>query len=225
MPFPPLPTSWAPVLRDAVESDSFRALERFVDDQRARGDVYPPADQVFAALERTPFEGAKVVLLGQDPYHGPGQAHGLALSVPRGAKIPPSLANMFRELRDDLGIDPPTHGCLERWADQGVLLLNTSLTVRGGEAGSHARKGWEPFTDAIIRALSARDRPVVFALWGNAAKKKAPLVDVARHRVIEGVHPSPLSAHAGFFGSKPFSRINEALKDIGETPIDWRLPD
>ena len=225
MPFPPLPKSWFEPLRDVVQGEGFRALERFVDEERARGEVYPPARDVFAAFERTPFDRVKVVLLGQDPYHGPGQAHGLCLSVPRGVRPPPSLANMLKELRDDLGIDPPGHGSLESWADQGVLLLNACLTVRAGEAGSHANKGWESLTDAVVRALSSRERPVVFVLWGNAAKKKAKLIDRARHRVIEGVHPSPLSAWNGFFGSKPYSRINDALKEIGERPIDWRLPD
>jgi uracil-DNA glycosylase len=225
MPFPKLPASWSSVLGDVVGSDDFRALERFVDEERARGDVYPPAERVFAAFERTPFDRVKVVLLGQDPYHGPGQAHGLCLSVPRGVKPPPSLANMLKELHDDLGIDPPGHGSLEAWADRGVLLLNACLTVRAGQAGSHAGKGWERFTDAVVRALDDRARPVVFVLWGNAAKKKGKLIDRAKHRVIEGVHPSPLSAWNGFFGSKPYSAINGALKDVGETPIDWRLPD
>jgi len=225
MPFPPLPGSWARVLRASLERQEHRALERFVDEERARGDVHPSERDVFAAFERTPYERVKVVLLGQDPYHGAGQAHGLCLSVPRGVATPPSLRNMLRELHDDLGHPPPTHGCLEKWADQGVLLLNVVLTVRAGEAGSHAGKGWELFTDDVIRALCARERPLVFALWGNAAKKKARLVDVSRHRVLEGVHPSPLSAWNGFFGSKPYSKIDQALKDIGETPIDWRLPD
>jgi uracil-DNA glycosylase len=218
-----LPSAWSAALGDATRSESFCALERFVDEERARGAVYPPERDTFAAFDRTPFDRVKVVLLGQDPYHGEGQAHGLCLSVPRGVRPPPSLANMLKELRDDLGLDPPGHGSLEAWADRGVLLLNACLTVRAGEAGSHAGKGWEAFTDAVIRALDGRARPLVFVLWGNAAKKKGKLIDRARHRVIEGVHPSPLSAWNGFFGSKPYSTINEALRDLGETPIDWRL--
>lgn len=223
MPFPSLPKSWARALRDVVARDEFRALEKFVDEERARANVYPPNERVFAAFERTPFERVKVVLLGQDPYHRAGQAHGLCLSVPRGVALPPSLSNMMKELHDDLGVPPPTHGALEKWADQGVLLLNCVLTVREGEAGSHAGRGWEAFTDAAIAALSDRDRPLVFALWGNAAKKKAKLVDAKKHRVIEGVHPSPLSAWNGFFGSRPYSSINRALAEIGQEPIDWSL--
>src|SRR5258708_29572325 len=173
MPMRPLPSPAALPLPDVAAADEFRALERFVEEERTRANVFPAERDVFAAFERTPFDRVQVVLLGQDPYHGKGQAHGLCLSVPRGVAIPPSLRNMFEELRADLGIAPPTHGCLEKWADQGVLLLNAVLTVREGEAGSHANKGWERFTDAAIRALSDRDRPLVFALWGNAAKKKS----------------------------------------------------
>jgi uracil-DNA glycosylase len=221
----PLPASWADVLAAEVSNPYFAELDRFVADERKHHNVYPPEDQVFSAFERTPFDAVRVVILGQDPYHGPGQAHGLCLSVPPGVAIPPSLANMLKELASDLGCTAPDHGCLESWADQGVLLLNAVLTVREGEAGSHQGHGWERFTDAVIRALDARREPVVFALWGNHAKKKARLVTAPQHRVLLGVHPSPLSAHAGFFGSKPYSSIADALRSTGHAPIDWQLRD
>ncbi|GAC1521185.1 MAG: uracil-DNA glycosylase [Polyangiales bacterium] len=223
MPFPPLPPTWARVLADVIAQPEHRRLERFVDLERKHARVFPPERDVFAAFERTPFDDVKVVLLGQDPYHGAGQAHGLCLSVPYGVRPPPSLANLFKELHADLGVPIPAHGCLQAWAERGVLLLNAVLTVREGEANAHKGRGWETFTDATIAALSARERPVVFALFGNAARKKAPLV-AAHHRVIEGVHPSPLSAHAGFFGSRPFSAIDRALAELGHAPIDWTLP-
>ena len=223
MPFAPLPPPWARVLAETTAREEHRRLERFVDDERKHARVYPAARDVFAAFERTPFEDVKVVLLGQDPYHGAGQAHGLCLSVPHGVRVPPSLANLFKELRTDLGTPTPSHGCLEAWAQQGVHLLNAVLTVREGVANSHKGRGWEAFTDATIAALSARKRPVVFALFGNAARKKETLID-ARHPVIVGVHPSPLSAHTGFFGSRPFSAIDHALAALGHTPIDWALP-
>jgi uracil-DNA glycosylase len=218
---PPLPPSWRAVLGPELSQPYFTELARFLEDESARAMIHPDAEHVFAALH-TPFDRVKVVLLGQDPYHGEGQAHGLALSVPPGQKAPPSLANMLKELGADLGCDPPTGGCLLPWAEQGVLLLNAVLTVRHGEAGSHQKKGWERFTDATLSALAERERPVVFALWGNLAKKKAKLVTAPRHRMLEGVHPSPLSAHGGFFGSKPYSRINAALAELGESPIDWK---
>jgi uracil-DNA glycosylase len=221
----PLPASWAHVLGSELSSPYFADLERFVAEERRHHNVYPPDDQVFAAFEHTPFDAVKVVLLGQDPYHGPGQAHGLCLSVLPGVAPPPSLANMLEELATDIGCTKPDHGCLESWANQGVLLLNTVLTVREGEAGSHQGHGWERFTDAVIRALDARREPVVFALWGNQAKKKANLVKGSQHRVVLGVHPSPLSAYAGFFGSKPFSAIDNALREVGHSPIQWQLDD
>ena len=186
--------------------------------------MYPPDADVYAALAETPFERVKVVLIGQDPYHGEGQAHGLALSVRPGVRPPPSLRNLLEEARADVGLELPCEGCLLPWAREGVLLLNDVLTVRAGEAGSHQKRGWERFTDAIVRAVAERERPSVFLLWGNHAKKKARLVDASRHRVITGVHPSPLSAHAGFFGSRPYSRVNEALVALGHAPVDWRLP-
>jgi uracil-DNA glycosylase len=212
------------VLRTQLEQPYWSELQSFVAQERRTAEVYPPADEVFAALHLTPYEDTKVMILGQDPYHGAGQAHGLCFSVRRGVPIPPSLRNMYTELRDDLGIEPPRHGNLEAWARQGVLLLNTTLTVRAGQAASHQGKGWETFTDAVIRAVDAKPDRVVFVLWGNAARRKASLVDLSRHVVIESAHPSPLSAHNGFFGSRPFSRINDALTGAGRPPIDWTLP-
>jgi uracil-DNA glycosylase len=196
-----------------------------VEAERAASTVLPAHEHVFAALAATPLDAVRVVLVGQDPYPTPGHAHGLALSVLPGVAPPPSLANMFKELHADVGFRVPDNGYLMPWAEQGMLLLNTVLTVRAGAAGSHARRGWEAVTDAVIGAVSARARPAVFALWGTHARKKARLVDAVRHRVLEGVHPSPLSAHQGFFGSKPFSRIDAALRDLGERPMDWQLPD
>jgi uracil-DNA glycosylase len=220
-----LPPDWARVLEVEVGSPEFGQLERFVAAERAAAEVLPAEDAVFAAFAHTPFERVKVVLVGQDPYPTPGHAHGLALSVPPGVAAPPSLANMFKELETDLGCRVPDNGCLVPWAEQGVLLLNAVLTLRAGESNSHQGKGWERFTDAVIRALDARPRPLVFALWGGYARKKAKLVDGSRHAVLEGTHPSPLSAHGGFFGSRPFSRINQALASLGEAAIDWQLPD
>lgn len=218
-----VPDGWRAAIASAVPEATRRALAEFVAAERAAGDVYPPASEVFAALGRTPLVDVKAVILGQDPYHGPGQAHGLAFSVPAGRKPPPSLANILRELADDQGVPTPVHGDLSAWAERGVLLLNTVLTVRAHEAGSHARRGWERVTDAIVDAVAARERGAVFVLWGGPAQKKASRIDAGRHRVILGVHPSPLSAYRGFAGSKPFSRVNEALIDLGHTPIDWSL--
>lgn len=219
-----VPPAWRSLLRDAVESPWFDELATFVAAERARGPVFPSERDELAALMHTPPERVRVVLLGQDPYHGEGQAHGLAFSVPRGVARPPSLANIHKELFADLGHPIPDHGSLEAWADRGVLLLNTVLTVRAGEAGSHAGKGWEKLTDAILGALAARETPLVFVLWGAHAHKKAKLLEsTRRHVVLRGVHPSPLSAHRGFFGSKPFSQVNEALVALGQAPLDWRL--
>ncbi len=219
-----LPADWRATLGDRLEGDWLEPLADFVAAERASGEVYPPEDQVFAALQLTPFERVRVVLLGQDPYHGAGQAHGLAFSVVPGHPRPPSLRNVHTELHEDLGLTIPTHGSLEAWAHRGVLLLNTVLTVRAGEAGSHARKGWEKLTDAIIEALSARETPVVFLLWGAPARKKRRLIDTERHPIVESPHPSPLSAHRGFFGSRPFSAVNQALMGLGQRPLDWSLP-
>ena len=216
-------TDWNPILRDEFSKPYWPILQQFVADERAQGPVFPPHDQVFAALHLTPYAEVKVLILGQDPYHGPRQAHGLCFSVPHGVPQPPSLQNIFAELRDDLGIEPPSHGNLEGWARQGVLLLNAFLTVRARQAASHRSAGWETFTDEVIRAVSAKPERVVFILWGAFARRKKSLVDLTRHVIIEAPHPSPLSAHNGFFGSKPFSRANAALAAAGRQPIDWSL--
>lgn len=218
-------TDWNPLLRGEFDKPYWRELQDYVALERSRTTVFPPAEQVFSALHLTSYAATRVVLLGQDPYHGPGQAHGLCFSVRRGVKPPPSLHNIFQELRDDLGIDPPGHGNLEAWAAQGVLMLNTCLTVRSGAAGSHHGKGWETFTDEVLRAVNDKTERVVFLLWGAPARRKQALVDTSRHVIIQSAHPSPLSAHSGFFGSKPFSRTNAALAEAGLPPIDWRLPD
>lgn len=217
-------TDWNPILRAELAKPYWPELQRFVAAERACHPVYPAHDEVFAALHLTPFETVEVVILGQDPYHGPGQAHGLCFSVRPGVSQPPSLRNILKELQTDLGIGPAAHGCLEAWARRGVLLLNTTLTVRGGQAASHQGKGWEVFTDEVIRAVSAKPERVVFILWGASARKKKGLIDTTRHATIESAHPSPLSAHNGFFGSRPFSRANQALEAAGRDPIDWRLP-
>ena len=223
-------TDWNPVLRGEFDEPYWQELQRFVAEERAAHTVYPPHDEVFAALHLTALRDVRAVILGQDPYHGPRQAHGLAFSVRHGVRIPPSLRNIHQELHDDLGIEIPDHGSLEAWARQGVLLLNTSLTVRAGQAASHAGQGWETFTDRVIATVAAHDRPVVFILWGNHARKKRALITAApgasdRHIVIESTHPSPFAAHNGFFGSRPFSRANDALVAAGRDPIDWRLTD
>lgn len=179
---------------------------------------------MFEALQITPYEKVKIVILGQDPYHGPNQAHGLSFSVQPGVKVPPSLQNIYKELQNDLGISPVNHGYLVPWAEQGVLLLNTVLTVRQGQAYSHQGKGWEQLTDKVIEKLNERQDPVVFILWGKPAQKKISMIDTSKHVIIKSVHPSPLSAHRGFFGSKPFSQANNALVALGKTPIDWQLP-
>ena len=218
-------TDWNPILRGEFDKPYWPELMRFVVSERAAHEVYPPHDDVFAALHLTAFADVKVVILGQDPYHGPGQAHGLCFSVKPGVRQPPSLVNIFKELEADLGIPPAASGDLRPWARQGVLLLNTTLTVRAHQAASHQGRGWETFTDEVIRAVGARDEHVVFVLWGSHARKKKALVDHRRHTIIESPHPSPLSAHRGFFGSSPFSAANAALEVAGQTPIDWRLDD
>ena len=216
-------TDWNPVLRGEFAKPYWPDLQAFVAAERTRYTVYPPPEEVFAALHLTPYAETRVLILGQDPYHGPRQAHGLCFSVRRGVAIPPSLVNIHTELRDDLGIEPPGHGNLEAWAHQGVLLLNATLTVRAGQSASHQGRGWETFTDEVIRTVSAKDHPVVFILWGAYARRKRALIDTSRHTIIESAHPSPLSAHNGFFGSKPFSRTNDALRAAGLDPVDWRL--
>jgi uracil-DNA glycosylase len=219
-----LPASWRTVLADEFEKPYFRQLQEFVAEERRTHTVYPPEEDVLNAFHYTPYDKVKVLLLGQDPYHDEGQAHGLCFSVRSGARPPPSLMNMFKELHNDLGCRIPDNGYLVRWAEQGVMLLNAVLTVRAHQPNSHKGKGWETFTDAAIRALNDRERPVVFLLWGAYAQKKQQLIDADRHRILTAAHPSPLSAKK-FFGSKPFSRTNEALKELGEEPIDWQLPD
>ncbi len=216
-------TDWNPLLRTEFDEPYWTSLQQFVAGERAQAPVYPPHDQVFAALHLTPYADTRVMILGQDPYHGPGQAHGLAFSVRPGVRIPPSLANIHRELEDDVGVPPPDHGNLESWARGGVLLLNTTLTVRGGQAASHQGKGWERFTDRVIGVVDAKREHVVFILWGGHARKKKSLIDQTRHTVLESPHPSPLSAHNGFFGSRPFSCANDALVAHGQQPIDWSL--
>jgi uracil-DNA glycosylase len=218
-----LPESWRGVLAEEVGKPYFRQLAEYVAAERAEHQVFPPRGEVFSALESTPYHGVKVLLLGQDPYHDDNQAHGMCFSVKRGVKVPPSLRNVYKELGTDLGIPAPDHGNLQSWADQGVLLLNAVLTVRAHEANSHKGKGWETFTDAVIRAVNGQAEPVVFVLWGNYAKKKLPLIDTDRHVVVQGAHPSPLSAKL-FLGSRPFSQVDKALADLGRTPVDWRLP-
>jgi uracil-DNA glycosylase len=218
------PTDWNPILRGEFAKPYWPALQAFVADERQHHTVYPPHDQVFAALHQTPYTEVKAVILGQDPYHGPGQAHGLCFSVRPGVALPPSLRNVYQELEADLGVAPPGHGCLDAWADQGVLLLNTTLTVRAHQAASHQKHGWETFTDEVIRAVDAKGERVVFILWGAAARRKKELIDRTRHVVVESAHPSPLSARNGFFGSRPFSQTNDALRAAGRTPIDWAIP-
>jgi uracil-DNA glycosylase len=220
-----IPEGWRDALADELQKPYIPALEAFVEEERAHHTVFPPPEDVFAALEATPYDKVKVLILGQDPYHGEGQAHGLSFSVRPGVKPPPSLVNIYKELRDDLGVPIPKHGYLKHWAEQGILLLNTVLTVRANEAFSHRKQGWEKFTDAIIRKVSEKSEPVVFVLWGAPAQKKIELIDTSRHTVIQSAHPSPLSAKSGFFGSKPFSKVNDALSAAGKSPIDWKLPE
>ena len=217
-------TDWNPVLRKEFDKPYWRELMAFVHSERLAGDVYPPHEEVFAALHLTPLADVKVLILGQDPYHGPHQAHGLCFSVSHGVQQPPSLVNIFAELEQDLGITPPNHGNLETWARNGVLLLNTTLTVRARRAASHQGHGWETFTDEVIGCVNAKEQSVVFVLWGAAARRKRALIDTDRHFIIESVHPSPLSAHNGFFGTRPFSRANSALIEAGREPVDWRIP-
>jgi uracil-DNA glycosylase len=218
-----IPTSWRSALAAEFEKPYLQKLEEFLESERAAHKIFPPENEIFHALEVTPLEDVKVLVVGQDPYHDDGQAHGLAFSVRPGVRVPPSLVNMYKELEDDLGIPRAKTGYLEAWAKQGVLLLNTSLTVRAHTAASHKNKGWEKLTDAIIKAVSSKSERVIFVLWGGHAQKKLPLIDTERHVVIQSAHPSPLSAHNGFFGSKPFSKINAALEASGQTPIDWRV--
>jgi uracil-DNA glycosylase len=221
---PPIPSSWHEQLQDEAQKPYFKLLQQFIDQERQSHEIFPAENDTFRALELTPFNDVKVLLLGQDPYHGPGQAHGLCFSVQEGVQVPPSLRNIFKELRNDLGLAAPAHGNLASWASQGVLMLNTVLTVRRATPNSHQKRGWEIFTDTIIRQVSSKADPVVFVLWGAPAQKKIELIDKERHVIITAAHPSPLSAGRGFFGTKPFSAINDALRVAGKAEIDWRIP-
>ncbi|MDD7738785.1 MAG: uracil-DNA glycosylase [Lachnospiraceae bacterium] len=220
---PPLSGSWANALKGEFSKEYYRKLFQTVGTEYRNYTVYPPADDIFNAFHFTPLEQVKVVILGQDPYHEPGQAHGLCFSVKPDVEIPPSLVNIYRELESDLGCYIPNNGYLEKWARQGVLMLNTVLTVRAHQANSHKDIGWEEFTDAAIRVLADQDRPMVFILWGKPAQRKKAMITNPAHLVLESAHPSPLSAYRGFFGSRPFSRTNEYLESSGLTPIDWQI--
>lgn len=213
-------TSWKNILQQEFEKPYFSDLIDFVKSEYQKNVCYPKGNQIFEAFSKTPFDMVKVVLLGQDPYHGPGQAHGLCFSVPNGVPFPPSLANIFKEMKNDIGKDR-TNSDLTDWAAQGVLLLNATLTVRANQAGSHQKKGWETFTDAVIKKVSDEQEGVIFILWGAYAQQKTVLIDETKHLVLKAVHPSPLSAHRGFFGSKPFSQTNAFLIKMQKTPIDW----
>jgi uracil-DNA glycosylase len=225
VPLQQLPESWHAKMAEEFTQPYFQKLREFEAEERRQYQIFPPVEDVFNAFKYTLYEQMNVLLLGQDPYHDEGQAHGLCFSVRPGVKPPPSLRNMFKELHDDAGCKIPNNGCLEPWARQGILLLNAVLTVRAHEPNSHKGKGWEHFTDAAITAASAKTEPVVFVLWGAYAQKKIELIDTQRHTIIQSAHPSPLSAKNGFFGSQPFSKINAALKKAGKPEIDWQLPD
>ncbi len=216
---------WLDAVSDEFKKPYYRELYAFVKDEYEKGPVYPPADDIFNAFHFTPLSKVKVLLLGQDPYHNVNQAHGLSFSVPAAQKIPPSLQNIYQELHDDLGCTIPKHGYLKKWADQGVLLLNTVLTVRAHQANSHQGKGWEKFTDAIIQAVNGQDRPIVYLLWGRPAQKKASMLTNPKHLILKAPHPSPLSAYSGFFGCRHFSQANAFLEEHGVEPIDWQIED
>lgn len=215
--------SWKTHLEPEFEKDYFRTLTEFVRSEYSQYQIFPPGKLIFNAFNLCPFDKVKVVIIGQDPYHGPGQAHGLCFSVNDGVAFPPSLVNIFKEIKEDIGTPAPSTGNLTRWAEQGVLLLNATLTVRAHQAGSHQRRGWEEFTDAAIRALNAQDRPIVFILWGRPAQMKKAMLNNPNHLILEAPHPSPLSAYRGFFGSRPFSKTNNFLKEHGVEPIDWQI--
>ncbi|MEZ8350034.1 uracil-DNA glycosylase [Vibrio splendidus] len=219
------PKSWESIINDERDKEYFQSVLAFVEQQRNSGKtIYPPQEQVFSAFDMTPFESVRVVILGQDPYHGAKQAHGLAFSVLPGVKIPPSLRNMYKELAQDIdGFEIPSHGYLDTWASQGVLMLNTVLTVEEAKAHSHAKCGWETFTDAIIAELNQRSEPIIFLLWGAHAQKKGQAIDADKHHVLTAPHPSPLSAHRGFFGCQHFSTTNKLLSSMDQQAIDWRL--
>lgn len=220
---PTIEKSWKQVLSEEFNKEYFTQLKLFLVNEKNNHTIYPPGSEIFSAFNYTPFNNVKVVILGQDPYHGPGQANGLSFSVKEGVRKPPSLQNIFKELKNDLGIEIVENGNLEKWAKQGVLLLNATLTVRAHTAGSHQKKGWENFTDATIKKLSDQKDKLVFILWGNYARAKKEIINSKKHHIIESPHPSPFSADRGFFGSKPFSRTNEYLKRNEIEEIDWRL--
>jgi uracil-DNA glycosylase len=220
---PSIHESWKTLLLEEFNQPYFMALKQYLVQEKKNHLIYPPGNKIFAAFDRTAFDQVKVVILGQDPYHGKGQAHGLCFSVPKGITAPPSLVNIFKELNNDLDISIPSHGNLEAWADQGVLLLNATLTVRANQAGSHQNKGWENFTDAVIRKISEGKEGLVFLLWGRYAQAKEQLIDGDRHHILKAAHPSPFSAHSGFFGCRHFSRANEILEEQGMVPVNWSL--
>ncbi|WP_444943852.1 uracil-DNA glycosylase [Microbulbifer sp. ZKSA006] len=218
--------SWYDVLAGEFDQPYMAQLRQFLKGEKAAGkEIYPPGGQIFNAFNSTPFDQVKVVILGQDPYHGVGQAHGLCFSVMPGVRIPPSLQNIYKELHSDMGIPPAHHGCLQPWAEQGVLLLNATLTVEDSKAGAHQGRGWEQFTDAAIHKLAEQREGLVFILWGSYAQKKGGFIDRNKHLVLRAPHPSPLSAHRGFFGTRPFSQANQWLQQHGEKPIEWALPE
>lgn len=216
---------WGPLLEAEFQKPYYESLRFFLKKEYENEIIYPDQKDIFNALRYTPYENVKAVILGQDPYHGPGQAHGLSFSVKPQVRIPPSLRNIFKELNSDIGCTIPNNGYLVKWAEEGVLMLNTVLTVRAGQAHSHRGKGWENFTDKIITLVNEREKPAVFILWGRPAQEKIQFIDTKKHKIIQSPHPSPFAARKGFFGSKPFSKTNEFLSEIGEVPIDWQIPD
>lgn len=220
---PKIENSWKVALGEEFQAQYFTDLKAFLLDEKSKHEVYPPGDRIFAAFDHTPFHDVRVVILGQDPYHGKGQAHGLCFSVPQGIIKPPSLVNIFKEIHDDLGYAIPESGNLEKWARQGVLLINATLTVRANNAGSHQNRGWEQFTDAVIKKLSDDRTGLIFILWGNYAIAKKKLIDNTRHFILTSTHPSPLSAYRGFLGCRHFSKTNELLQSLGKPEIDWKI--
>ncbi len=220
---PQIEESWKAILEEEFKAPYFHDLKLFLTEEKKKHTIYPPGSQIFSAFNHTPFDKVKVVIIGQDPYHGPGQAHGLCFSVPKGIQKPPSLLNIFKEIKDDFGYEIPSHGNLEKWAKQGVMLLNATLTVRAHQAGSHQKKGWETFTDAVIRKLSEQKEHLVFMLWGRYAINKKEIIDQSKHYILSSPHPSPLSASRGFFGNKHFSKTNQILKNLELGEIDWKI--
>jgi len=216
--------TWETVLAGEKQKDYFQSILKYLTQQKTkRKTIYPPQSDIFNALKLTPYEGVKVVILGQDPYHGHNQAHGLCFSVKHGVKPPPSLVNVYKELQDDIGFEPPEHGCLEKWAEQGILLLNSTLTVESHNPGSHSHIGWQQFTDKVIETLNDHPQGIVFLLWGAHAQRKGEMINTEKHRVLKSTHPSPFSAHKGFLGCHHFSKTNELLKEMGREPVDWSL--